>query len=241
MSLNTVAAYGMYPRNVALPDVVGALNSAGYGKEDICMVLSPAHPDAAAVSDASVLDAGLQDATLSARMIGWFSGFGAVVIPTVGFFVRSQAFLQALFTEQNVPSLSRGSRTLLGLGFSQDDAKRLDHQLVMWARWFMSHAGKTLVRMGQLSFCETPERAKPPACTAGRQQRYPRKIASSRPDSQAISSFTRFPSALIVSIGGHFALSIHRDIANLTAVVGELLQIIQTQLWRGVQHPSCAW
>jgi hypothetical protein len=129
MRINNAAAYGMYPRNVALPDVVGALNSAGYGKEDICMVLSPAHPDAAAMSDANVLDAGLQDASLSARMIAWFSGFGAVVIPTVGFFVRSQAFLQALFTEQNVPSLSRGSRTLLGLGFSQDDAKRLDHQL----------------------------------------------------------------------------------------------------------------
>ena len=129
MSMNTAAAYGIYPRNVALPEVVGALNSAGYGKEDICMVLSPAHPDAAAVRDANVLDAGRDDSTLSTRMIAWFSGFGAVVIPTVGFFVRSQPFLQALFADQSVSSLSRGSHTLVGLGFSQDDAKRLDHQL----------------------------------------------------------------------------------------------------------------
>jgi hypothetical protein len=129
MNMNTAAAYGMYPRNVALPDVVCALNSAGYGKEDICMVLSPAHPDAAAVRDGSVFNAAPEDTKLSTRMIAWFSGFGAVVIPTVGFFIRSQSFLQALFNEQNTPSLSRGSRTLLGLGFSQDDAKRLDHQL----------------------------------------------------------------------------------------------------------------
>ena len=125
----STAAYGMYPRNVALPDVVGALNSAGFGKEDICMVLSPAHPDAAAVRDAGTFDASVEERTCSARMIGWFSAFGAVVIPTVGFFVRSQEFLQALFSEQSVSSLSRGSRTLIGLGFSQDDAKRLDHQL----------------------------------------------------------------------------------------------------------------
>lgn len=130
MSMHVAAAaYGMYPRNVALPEVVGALKSAGFGKEDICMVLSPAHPDAAAVRDGNVLDAGRADNATSARMIGWFSGFGAVVIPTVGLFVRSQAFLQALFADQNAPSLSRGSRTLVGLGFSHDDAKRLDHQL----------------------------------------------------------------------------------------------------------------
>lgn len=129
MNINGTAAYGMYARNVALPDVVGALNRAGFEKEDICMVLSPAHPDAAAVNEASTFDAqGSQSAT-GARMIGWFSEFGAVVIPTVGFFIRSQAFFHALLVEQNFPSLSRGSRTLLGLGFSQSEAKRLGSQL----------------------------------------------------------------------------------------------------------------
>ena len=62
-------------------------------------------------------------------MIAWFSELGAVVIPTVGFFIRSQAFFHALLVEQNSPGLSRGSRTLLGLGFSQDEAKRLGRQL----------------------------------------------------------------------------------------------------------------
>ncbi len=129
MAAHGTAAYGMYPRHVALPEVVCALNKAGFGNEDICMVLSPAHPDAAAVRDASILDSKAEEAASVARMIGWFSGLGAVVIPTVGFFIRSQAFFHALVTEQESTVFSRGSRTLMDLGFSQDDAKRLGHQL----------------------------------------------------------------------------------------------------------------
>ena len=51
MSVNGTAAYAVYPRNVALPDVVSALNQAGFQNEDICMVLSPAHPVATGVGD----------------------------------------------------------------------------------------------------------------------------------------------------------------------------------------------
>ena len=129
MRANRTAAYAMYPRNVALPEVVSALNQAGFEKEDICMVLSPAHPAATAAGDATIGDVAREQSAMSARTIGWFSELGAVVIPTVGFFIRSQAFFHALLIEQNFPGLSRGSRTLLGLGFSQDEAKRLGHQL----------------------------------------------------------------------------------------------------------------
>ena len=129
MITNGTAAYGMYSRNVALPDVVGALNKAGFTNQDICMILSPAHPDAAAIHETNVFNAPKADSTMTARMIGWFSKFGAVVIPTVGLFVRSHAYLQALLSEQNVPSVSQGCRTLIGLGFSQDDAKRIGSRL----------------------------------------------------------------------------------------------------------------
>ena len=128
MSPSGTAAYGMYPRNIALPEVVCTLNRAGFENEDICMVLSPAHPAATIVRDAKILDVEREESATSARMIGWFSEFGAVVIPTVGFFIRSHAFFRALLNEQNFP-MSRGSRTLLGLGFSEDEAKRLGHQL----------------------------------------------------------------------------------------------------------------
>jgi hypothetical protein len=114
----------MYPRTVALPEVVCALNEAGFEKEDICMVLSPAHPDAASVFQSE----GNKDSA-SARMIDWFSKFGAVFIPTVGFFIRSQAFLGALSSDHSGPTLSRGSGTLLGLGFPQEEARRLGREL----------------------------------------------------------------------------------------------------------------
>ena len=129
MSANGTAAYGMYPRNVALPEVVCALNRAGFDNEHICMVLSPAHPVATVVRDAKILDARKEETATSARMIGWFSEFGAVVIPTVGFFIRSQAFFRALVIEETFPTMSRGSGTLVDLGFSEDEAKRLGHQL----------------------------------------------------------------------------------------------------------------
>ena len=129
MSTNGTAAYGMYPRSVALPEVVYALNRAGFGNEDICMVLSPAHPVASVIQDARVMDVETEESASSARMIGWFSEFGAVVIPTVGFFIRSQAFFHALVIEQNFPSMSHSSRTLVGLGFPEEEAKRLGHQL----------------------------------------------------------------------------------------------------------------
>lgn len=128
MSSSGTAAYGMYSRNIALPEVVSALNRAGYHNESICMVLSPAHPDAAIFQDTHTDAAGTDSATTT-RMIRWFSGFGAVVIPTVGVFVRSQAFLKALLTDKASAALSRGSRTLVDLGFSTDEAKRLGHQL----------------------------------------------------------------------------------------------------------------
>jgi hypothetical protein len=129
MSVNGTAAYAVYPRNVALPEVVSALNEAGFQDKDICMVLSPAHPVATGVGDAKIAGIEREESASNARMIGWFSKFGAVVIPTVGFFTRSQAFLKALLAEENFPALSRGSRTLLGLGFSEDEAKRLGQQL----------------------------------------------------------------------------------------------------------------
>lgn len=127
MTTSGTAAYGIYPRNVALPDIACALNKAGFGNEDICMVLSPAHPDAVSVRDASLFDK--EDSSASARLIGWFSKFGAVFIPTVGFFARSQVFFEALSKEPSSPALSRGSRALLNLGFAPDDAKRLGRQL----------------------------------------------------------------------------------------------------------------
>ena len=117
------AAYGMYPRNAALPEIVCTLNRAGFEKEDICIILSPDHPMAAVVRDAKFVHTEPKDEVQSVRTIGWFSQFGAVVIPAVGFFIRSQVFFRALI-EQELPILSESLRILAGLGFSQDEVEK---------------------------------------------------------------------------------------------------------------------
>jgi hypothetical protein len=129
MTVNTAAAYGIYSQNVALTDIIHTLNQAGFQNEDICMMLSPSHPVASIVRDASMFSAREDDA-VSAGMIGWLSAFGAVVIPTVGFFIRSQAFLQALMAVREAPALCGSSRTLVGLGFSEGDAKKYENELL---------------------------------------------------------------------------------------------------------------
>jgi hypothetical protein len=129
MALNTAAAYGMYSQETALNDVVHTLNQAGFENEDICMMLSPSHPIAAIVRDASLFNSESQSNASTAHMIGWLSGFGAVLIPTVGFFIKSQAFFHALMTSRESPALCGNARTLVGLGFSDDEAERFENQL----------------------------------------------------------------------------------------------------------------
>jgi len=139
MTVSESAAYATYARETALPDLVGTLNRAGFENEDICMVLSPGHPLATVVRDARIVDSNVKGSSVGARMIGCFSKLGAVVIPTVGFFIRSQAFFRALMLEPDFSplykeslcgeSLCGESKTLAGLGFSFDEAKRLAYQL----------------------------------------------------------------------------------------------------------------
>jgi hypothetical protein len=128
MALKT-AAYGLYPQEVALTDVVRTLNSAGFENESICMMLSPTHPIAALIREASVFSSECESNAVTAALIGWLSEFGAVMIPTVGFFIRSQAFFHALMVAHETPALCGNARTLSGLGFSDDDADRFEHQL----------------------------------------------------------------------------------------------------------------
>jgi hypothetical protein len=153
----TAAAYGIYSDDVVLADIVHTLNQAGFENEDICMMLSPTHPIASVVRDASVFNIEKDDSAATAGMIGWLSAFGAVLIPTVGFFIRSQAFLHALMATRGTPALCGNANTLVGLGFSEGDAERFEGQLrrlgvlvyvscsenqkLLWAQEVLKHTG----------------------------------------------------------------------------------------------------
>lgn len=129
MSAPIPAAYGLYSHDVALHQIVNTLNQAGFGKEDICMMLSPTHPIATVVRDASFLNTEREASAVTAGLIGWLSEFGAVVIPTVGFFIRSQEFFRALVVANDSQALCGNTRPLVSLGFSEIDAERYENQL----------------------------------------------------------------------------------------------------------------
>ena len=80
-------------------------------------------------SDLSILNAEREASAVTAGLIGWLAEFGAVVIPTVGFFIRSQAFFHALLATKDSPGFCGSTSTLVGLGFAEDDAERYEHQL----------------------------------------------------------------------------------------------------------------
>jgi len=158
MAVNAAAAaYGIYSQDIALTDVVRDLNQAGFDNEDICMMLSPAHPIASMVRDASLFNSEKEAGAVTAGLIGWLSEFGAVLIPTVGFFIRSQAFFHALMVAREGPALCGNARTLVELGFSEAQAERFEDQIddlgvlvyvscpegakTLWAREVLRHTG----------------------------------------------------------------------------------------------------
>lgn len=128
MTVNTSAAYGMYSRDAKLLHVMDTLIESGFDKEDICMMVSPRHPIATFVREANILNAGRKENWAREQFIGWLFEFGAVVIPTVGFFVRSQAFLHALVAAKDSHILCGTTRALVGLGLSEPNAQRLEGQ-----------------------------------------------------------------------------------------------------------------
>jgi hypothetical protein len=156
MAMNTAAAYGIYSQDVVLADIVRNLNQAGFENESICMMLSPEHPIASSIRDASLFNAEKSSA-MTTRLIGWLSEFGAVMIPTVGFFIRSQVFFHALMVARDAPALCGNARTLVGLGFTEEEAERYEDQLdrlgvfvyiscadvakMHWAREVLRHTG----------------------------------------------------------------------------------------------------
>ena len=157
MAMNTAAAYGIYSQEVALADIVQNLNQAGFENESICMMLSPEHPIASIVRGASLFNTEQESSVVTAKLIGWLSEFGAVMIPTVGFFIRSQAFFHALMVARDAPALCGNARTLVGLGFTEREAAKYEVQLdqlgvlvyiscangakTHWAREVLRHTG----------------------------------------------------------------------------------------------------
>ena len=123
------AAYGVYAEAVEVAGVVRTLKDAGFDTEHICLMLAPTHPIATVVRDANILNQEQPASATTAGLIGWLSEFGAVVIPSIGFFIRSHAFFHAVLVARDAPALCGNAQTLSGLGFPDCDAARFEAQL----------------------------------------------------------------------------------------------------------------
>lgn len=157
MADSSAAVYGIYSQEIALASVVHTLNQAGFENEDICMVLSRSHPIASIVREANLFSSEREDNAGTAGIIGWLSAFGAVLIPGIGFFIRSQAFLHAFMAAKEPPAICGNAQTLIGLGFSEMDAKKYESELrgtgvlvyiscgekakTLWAQEVLRHTG----------------------------------------------------------------------------------------------------
>lgn len=125
---NKTAAYGIFPMEARLDEVVTSLNSAGFQSEDICMFLSPAHPIADGVRNLNAISSDPSPEGLE-RTVSWLSTFGGVVIPGVGFFVGSREYLHAITKTDSRPEAIRGGGVLASLGIPEEAAVRYEERL----------------------------------------------------------------------------------------------------------------
>jgi len=125
---NRAAAYGFFPAESQLENVFRALNHAGFGNGDLCLLLTSGHPIAERVrsSTAQVPREHIQDAARE-QVISWLSTYGAVLISNVGLFIGSSDFLGVLSLPEN---LLRSEAEMFGLlGIPPDEAARYKSRL----------------------------------------------------------------------------------------------------------------
>jgi hypothetical protein len=119
------AAYGIFPMETPLEEVVTSLNSAGFDTVDICVFLSPAHPIAHGVRTMKAASADFAEEIGFLQVVSWLAAFGGVVIPGIGFFVGSREYLQAL-THCDCWPEGKGKEALANLGIPPEAAARYE-------------------------------------------------------------------------------------------------------------------
>jgi len=94
--MSKAAAYGIFPLDTRLDQIVSSLYAAGFETSRICVFLPPSHPVANEVRSVKSFSAGPIGTPGSERVIAWLATLGGVVIPEVGFFVGVCGYLHAV-------------------------------------------------------------------------------------------------------------------------------------------------
>jgi hypothetical protein len=123
------AAYGIYPMEASIHEIIADLQEAGCPPEDMCLLMAPSHPVAHSVRDAKFSPMALHSDSVASQLLQWLSRLGAVIIPGVAFFVGSRMFLRAVLAPCPATSGSASAERLVELGLPPDEANRYAHRL----------------------------------------------------------------------------------------------------------------
>jgi hypothetical protein len=129
MIFSTTAAYGIYPMEACIDQIVESLKNAGCRNEDVCVLLAPTHQVAQVIRNAKVTPKALNSDSPTSELLRWFARLGAVIIPGVAFFVSSRVFLRAVLAPCPATQSSGYADRLIGLGLSQEEADRCAERL----------------------------------------------------------------------------------------------------------------
>lgn len=129
MILSPTAAYGIYPMDARIHEIIANLQEAGCPTEDMCLLMAPSHPVAHTVRDAKFSPMALPSEAMASDLLQWLSRLGAVIIPGVAFFVGSRVFLRAVLAPCPATSGSASAERLIGLGLPRQEADRYARRL----------------------------------------------------------------------------------------------------------------
>lgn len=94
--ISKAAAYGIFPLEARLDQIVSSLYAAGFETSSICIFLPPSHAVANEVRSVKSFAGEPRREHDCERVIAWLATLGGVVIPEVGFFVGARGYLHAV-------------------------------------------------------------------------------------------------------------------------------------------------
>jgi hypothetical protein len=125
LQIGRAAAYGIFPIDARLDQIVSSLNAAGFETSSICVFLPPTHPVVGKVRSIKSSSDELTEPDSHGRVVSWLATLGGVVIPEVGFFVGARGYLHAVACGI-CQTGNRSTGTLAKLGIPADAAQRYE-------------------------------------------------------------------------------------------------------------------
>jgi hypothetical protein len=154
LQIGRAAAYGIFPVDARLDQIVSSLNAAGFETSSICVFLPSSHPVADEVRSIKSSSGELMGDHGSERILAWLATLGGVVIPEVGFFVGARGYLHALACGI-CQSGDKRTGALAKLGIPADAAERYETRtredatlvFVSCDGWAQSEWGREILRL----------------------------------------------------------------------------------------------